>query len=156
GVTISIKSAPIGFPALESLGTTFPDTALELAREADGIILGPVSHLDYPSTEEGGINPSGALRRELDLYANVRPAKTFEGVGRLSKKPFDLIIFRENTEGFYSDRTMFKGTGEFMPTPDLAMSFRKVTREGSLRIARSAFEEAHKRNGHLTVVHKAN
>src|SRR5690625_4652806 len=80
GVTISIKSAPIGFPALESLGTTFPDTALELAREADGIILGPVSHLDYPSTEEGGINPSGALRRELDLYANVRPAKTFEGV----------------------------------------------------------------------------
>ena len=47
---------------------------LEACRAADGIVLGPVSHLDYPPRAEGGINPSGELRIGLDLYANIRPA----------------------------------------------------------------------------------
>lgn len=152
----NIETSPIGFTALEKNGTTFPREALEVARRADGIVLGPVSHLDYPSAAEGGVNPSGALRRNLDLFANVRPAKTYDGVRYLSQGPFDLVIVRENTEGFYADRTMHQGTGEVMPTPDLAMSFRKVTREGSLRIARSAFELARERRKHLTAVHKFN
>ena len=67
------------------------------------------------------------------------------------------MIFRENTEGFYADRNMAVGSGEFMPTPDLALSVRKVSREGSLRIARAAFAHAATRPaGHVTAVHKAN
>ncbi|HIW91697.1 MAG TPA: isocitrate/isopropylmalate dehydrogenase family protein [Candidatus Corynebacterium avicola] len=156
GVPYTIDSTLIGFPALEKQGTTFPPEALDLASGGDGIILGPVSHLDYPPVAEGGVNPSGALRRNLDLFANVRPAKTFDGVRYLSQGPFDLVIVRENTEGFYADRTMYQGTGEVMPTRDLAMAFRKVTREGSLRIARNAFELARQRRSHVTAVHKFN
>ncbi len=61
---------------------------------------------------------------------------------RAAASAFDLVVVRENTEGFYADRTMFVGTGEVMPTPDLAMAFRKVTRQGSTRIAESAFRLA--------------
>lgn len=156
GVAYTIDRSPIGFSSLESSGTTFPPSALELARQADGIILGPVSHLDYPPVADGGINPSGMLRRELDLYANIRPAKTYDGVHARTNTPFDLVIVRENTEGFYADRTMFAGTGEVMPTPDLALSFRKVTREGSTRIAEEAFALARQRRSSVTAVHKAN
>ena len=55
------------------------------SKKADGIILGPVDHNDYPSILEGGINPSGILRIELDLYANIRPAKNYKNVKSLSK-----------------------------------------------------------------------
>ena len=90
-----------------------------------------MSHNVYPPTDQGGINPSGALRKRLDLYANVRPAKTPPGMPpRIPGKPVDLVVMRENTEGFYADRNMFMGTGEFMPTPDVALAVRKITRAG--------------------------
>jgi 3-isopropylmalate dehydrogenase len=63
---------------------------------------------------------------------------------------------RENTEGFYADRSMFFGSGEFMPTPDLALAVRKITRAGSPRIAEVAFKIAMRRGKKLTAVHKAN
>lgn len=148
--------ADIGFASLATDGTTFTDAVFEAARQADGVILGPVSHNDYPPTEEGGLNPSGQLRRRLDLYANIRPARTRPGFTPRCGVPLDLVVVRENTEGFYADRTMFKGTGEFMPTPDLAMAMRKVTRDGSTRIAESAFALAMQRRRLVTAVHKAN
>src|SRR5262249_11426600 len=61
-----------------------------------------------------------------------------------------------NTEGFYADRSMFLGSGEFMPTADLALSVRKVTRAGSTRIAQTAFALAERRRKKVTAVHKAN
>jgi 3-isopropylmalate dehydrogenase len=129
----------IGLAALKASGTTFPPQTLDAARKADGIILGPVSHNDYPRVAQGGINPSGALRKGLDLYANIRPARTRPGFAPPCGKPLDLVIVRENTEGFYSDRSMFVGPGEFMPTPDIALSMRKITRAGSTRIVEAAF-----------------
>ena len=57
---ITFETHEVGFASLEKEGTTFPEKVLDAARAADGIILGPVSHLDYPSREQGGINPSGA------------------------------------------------------------------------------------------------
>ena len=68
----------------------------------------------------------------------------------------DLIIVRENTEGFYADRNMVVGTGEFMPTPDLALAVGKATTEGCRRIAVAAFELAMRRTKRVTAVHKAN
>src|SRR5207302_6709398 len=118
--------------------------------------LGPVSHNDYPPVADGGLNPSGELRKRLDLFANIRPARTRGGFPPRCGSPVDLVIARENTEGFYADRSMHVGPGEFMPTPDLALSVRKVTRLGSTRIAQSAFELAMQRRRKVTAVHKAN
>jgi 3-isopropylmalate dehydrogenase len=145
----------IGLTTLRTQGSTLPADVMEAARNAPGIILGPVSHLDYPERDQGGINPSGELRVKLDLYANIRPAKSRLGVG-LTGKPVDLVIFRECTEGFYADRNMYQGTGEFMPTEDVALSIRKVTARQCRRIARVAFKSAMKRRRKVTAVHKAN
>jgi isocitrate/isopropylmalate dehydrogenase len=157
GLDLQFSSMPIGFAALKEFNTTFPAATLEAAKRADGTVLGPVSHNDYPPVAEGGINPSAALRIGLDLYANIRPARTRAGFAPPCGKPLDLVIVRENTEGFYSDRSMFLGPGEMMPTPDLALSFRKITRLGSTRIVETAFALA-RREGRkkVTAVHKAN
>ncbi len=153
---LAFADAPVGLAALAAHGTTLPAATLQHAREADGVILGPVSHNDYPPAAEGGINPSGELRKHLDLFANIRPARSREGFPPRCGKPLDLVIVRENTEGFYADRSMFLGPGEMMPTPDLALAIRKVTRAGSTRIAEEAFRLAKRRRRKVTSVHKAN
>ena len=145
----------IGVKTLKSKGSTLPDDVMVAARKAPGIILGPVDHLQYPPREQGGINPSGELRVKLDLFANIRPAKSRLGMG-LTGKPVDLVIFRECTEGFYADRNMYMGVGEFMPTEDMALSVRKVTARQCRRIAQVAFECAMERRKKVTAVHKAN
>src|SRR5262245_735570 len=146
----------IGLAALRAQGTTISDAAVAAAKAADGVILGPVSHNVYPPVSEGGLNPSGVLRKRLDLYANIRPAKSRGGFPPRCGAPVDLVIARENTEGFYADRNMFEGSGEFMPTADLALAVRKITRAGSTRIAEAAFTLAGRRLRKVTAVHKAN
>ena len=146
----------IGLAALQAQGTTISDAAVDAAKAADGVILGPVSHNIYPPVAQGGLNPSGELRKRLDLYANIRPARSRGGFPPRCGSPVDLVIARENTEGFYADRNMFAGSGEFMPTPDLALAVRKVTRAGSTRIAEAAFALAQRRRRKVTAVHKAN
>jgi isocitrate/isopropylmalate dehydrogenase len=101
------------------------------------------------------VNVSAAFRVKLDLYANVRPARTRPGLGRTAR-PMDLVIMRECTEGFYPDRNMHAGSGEFMPTPDIALSLRKITAQACERIARRAFELSRTRRRLVTAVHKAN
>jgi 3-isopropylmalate dehydrogenase len=145
----------VGFASLEKYGTTLRDETLERARGYDGIILGPQSHMDYPPRDQGGPNVSAGFRVKLDLYANVRPARSRAFLGRGAKN-MDLVIMREATEGFYPDRNMFKGIGEFMPTPDVALSVRKLTAHSCERIARAAFVLAMKRRKKVTAVHKAN
>jgi 3-isopropylmalate dehydrogenase len=149
------KHDEMGFETLKKEGTTLPPRILEKARNCAGVILGPVDHLAYPPAAEGGLNPSGEFRVKLDLYANIRPAKSRLGVG-LTGKPVDLVIFRECTEGFYADRNMYMGIGEFMPTEDMALSVRRVTAKCCNRIARRAFEAARGRRKKVTAVHKQN
>ena len=153
---LSYENADIGWAAHKKTGCTFPDAVEAAAKAADGVLLGPVSHNDYPPRAEGGLNPSGELRKRLDLYANIRPAKSREGFPPRCGKSCDLVIVRENTEGFYADRNMFQGSGEFMPTPDVALAVRKITRQGSTRIAESAFKLAMTRRKQVTAVHKGN
>lgn len=157
GETVSLADGEIGFPALNAEGSTIPEQVIEAALAADGVILGPVSHNAYPSREDGGLNPSGVLRKELDLFANIRPAQSFKGLATPTGAPVDLIIFRENLEGFYADRNLHSGPGEFMPVPGVAMAMRLITERGSERIGRAAFDHA-AANGRkkVTAVHKAN
>ena len=146
----------VGLAALKARGTTFPDDVLERCRAADGILLGPVSHQDYPPRAQGGRNPSGDLRIKLDLYANVRPSRSRAGMPHYGRTPMDLVIVRENTEGFYADRNMHVGVGEFMPTPDMALAVRKITAQACERIARHGFRLAMQRRRKVTAVHKQN
>jgi len=153
---LTFASADIGLKAHRREGTTLPVSAFEKAKAADGVILGPVSHNEYLPVAQGGRNPSGELRKGLDLYANIRPARSRTGLPPRCGKPVDLVIVRENTEGFYADRSMYLGSGEFMPTPDLALAVRKITRQGSTRIAETAFKLAVQRRKKVTAVHKSN
>lgn len=155
GLGLSVETMDIGLKTLRSQGTTLPKAVMERVPESDGVILGPVSHYEYPTRAEGGINPSGELRTVFELYANVRPCRS-RAAFTILRKPMDLVIVRENTEGFYSDRNMFAGTGEFMPTPDMAFSIRKVSASSSRRVAIAAFEIARQRRRKVTAVHKAN
>ena len=120
------ETVEIGFAALAAHGSTLPEGVLERARAADGVVLGPIDHMRYPDRDQGGINVSAALRTGLDLYANIRPARTRPGLSG-PVGAFDLVIMRENTEGFYPTATC---------TPAAASSCR--TRIPRSRYARSA------------------
>jgi len=155
GLKLEIEQLDIGLKALEDQGTTLPDPVLRRVTEVDGTLLGPVSHYQYPPREQGGVNPSAELRTRFELFANIRPCRSVPGLSVL-REPMDLVIVRENTEGFYSDRNMHAGGGEFMPDPDTAFSLRKVTARASQRVARVAFDLARTRRRSVTAVHKAN
>ncbi|MHA7886233.1 isocitrate/isopropylmalate dehydrogenase family protein [Roseicyclus sp.] len=157
GVAVRLEERAIGFAALEAEGTTIPEAVIAAAREADGVILGPVSHNAYPPVAEGGLNPSGVLRRALGLHANIRPARSHPAVPTPTGAAVDMVIVRENLEGFYADRNMAEGGGEFCPVPGVALSMRKITESGSRAIAETAFQlAARQERTRVAVIHKAN
>jgi len=152
---LTFEEAESGFTSLRKHGITLRDEVLQRARQCDGVILGTQSHMDYPPVAEGGRNVSAGFRIGLDLYANVRPARSRASLP--NKAPgMDLVIMREATEGFYPDRNMHRGVGEMMPDPDMALSVRKITRHASMRICREAFRLSMQRNGKVAAIHKAN
>jgi 3-isopropylmalate dehydrogenase len=155
GLNVELERGEIGFAALAASGSTCPAGVIERARAADGLILGPISHNDYPPEAEGGVNPSGILRVGLDLYANLRPAKSRPAIPSVGRD-MDLLIARENTEGFYADRNMVSGDGEFMPVAGVGLALRKITAAGCRRIALAGFREAMRRRRQVTAIHKAN
>jgi 3-isopropylmalate dehydrogenase len=146
---------PLGASAIETHGTAVPEETLTALADLDAWLLGPHDSAAYPEPHKSKLNPSGTIRKHFDLFANIRPAKAFQG-GSAVVEGTDLVIVRENTEGFYADRNTFAGTGEFMPTPDVAIAMGIITRPACERIAREAFELASRRSKKLTIVHKAN
>jgi 3-isopropylmalate dehydrogenase len=146
---------PLGAAAIETHGNALPPETMAVLPELDGWLLGPHDSASYPAEHRAQLNPSGMLRKHFDLFANIRPAKAFEGTPALLPG-IDLVVVRENTEGFYADRSTYRGTGEYMPTPDVAIAMGIFTRPAIERIARQAFELARQRRNHVTVVHKAN
>jgi 3-isopropylmalate dehydrogenase len=153
GATIEVQRMPVGERALALRGTTLPEDVWAAAQAADGIVLGPLSTAGYPPREQGGINASAEFRSRLDLYANIRPARRPASAG---SPAIDLVIARENSEGFYAVRTLHRGYGEFMPDPDTCLALRKISAGASRRIAEVAFRLADSRSRRLTIVHKAN
>ena len=152
---LDIEEDVVGHQSLKQFGTTVRADILDRARAADGLILGPAATFDFKDAEKGEINPSMYFRKNLDLFANIRPSRTYPGLpAKLGQ--FDLVIARENTEGFYADRNMAQGNAEMLVTEDVAISLRRITRNASARIARVAFELAQQRKKRVTVVHKAN
>ena len=144
-----------GHTSLQKYGSTISPSLLEKVKAADGLILGPMATYDFKDESKGEINPSKFFRINLDLYANIRPARTFPQVPT-RMNPFDLVVVRENTEGFYADRNVESGNSEILVTKDVVISLRRITRLCCERIAKAAFEIAMTRKKHVTIVHKAN
>ena len=154
GLEIDWYPVPIGKKALDELGHTLPPGTLEKLDTLDGWVLGPIGHQAYLKGMPNVINPHPVLRKHYDLFANIRPAKSYPGLPALYKD-VDLIIVRENNEGFPPDRNVYMGNGEFRPTPDMTIGIRVITRQGSRKVARAAFELARTRpRKKMTAVHK--
>jgi 3-isopropylmalate dehydrogenase len=134
----------------------------------DGWVVGPLGHSACPHEDLKAINPHPIIRGHFGMYANILPACSFPDV-RALHEGVDVMIVRENNEGMQPDRNMYKGSGEYKPSPDMALSARVITRQGSERIARAAFELARARGRlraaasqthptgqrpHVTIVHK--
>lgn len=152
---LSFEEEHIGLKGIEVHGHACADAVIERIREADGAIFGPHDNISYPPEHQTYANPSGTIRRGLGLYANMRPSKTRPNVPAHVPK-MDIVIARENMEGFYADRNMYAGGAEFMPNADLAQSIRNISRSASTNIARAGCEFAMQRRKKIAIIHKAN
>ena len=154
-IVIDWEELPIGMLAYEKSGETLPQITLDTLGQMDSWILGPIGHMAYPKDAPKAINPHPILRRKFDLMSNIRPTKSYRSIRSLHQN-VNLVIIRENNEGFQPDRNMFRGQAEFMPTPDMALSMRVITRKNSEFVAQTAFELSRQRNNKkkVTVVHK--
>ncbi|EGW34482.1 uncharacterized protein SPAPADRAFT_59913 [Spathaspora passalidarum NRRL Y-27907] len=151
-----------GWEVFQQTGTALPDKTVEVLKtECDGALFGAVSS---PTTKvEGYSSPIVALRKKMGLYANVRPVKSVEGIGR----PVDMVIVRENTEDLYikEERTYKKPDGT-----KVAEAIKRITQTATTNIAKMAYDIALTRQaireastGHqlhdkpsVTVTHKSN
>ena len=139
---LQTTTAEAGWECFQRRGNALPDDTKAAIRDCSAAIFGAVSS---PSRKvEGYRSPIVQMRREFDLYANLRPTL---GLGA-ANAAIDLLIVRENTQGLYIQR-------EYM-REDEAVAERVITAAASERIGRVAFEMAAQRGKRLTIVHKAN
>ncbi|MEW6360020.1 MAG: isocitrate/isopropylmalate dehydrogenase family protein [Planctomycetota bacterium] len=165
GVKIEWDMQPAGEDAFREFGTPLPDQTVESIRKTKTAIKGPVT----TPVGTGFRSINVALRQTLDLYACLRPAKSYPGV-RSPYTGIDLVIVRENTEDLYAGIEFQKGdpkTAELLETlrrihtkrigDDASISIKPISVRGSRRIVEFAFRYA-KANGRrkVTAVHKAN
>jgi len=145
GAQIEWDRQEAGADVVEKHGTPLPEFVLENIRKNGVAYKGPIT----TPVGSGFRSVNVELRKRLDLFACVRPAFYIEGVKTLYRD-IDLVVVRENLEDLYAGI-------EHMVTPDVAESIKVITRRGSERIIRFAFEYVRKNNRKkLTVVHKAN
>lgn len=140
---LRLDEAPVGMAAFQRTGAALPAASLEAVRNADACLLVAVGSPSEPTP--GYRSPVVGLRRELDLFANVRPVTSLPGD---PGPAVNLVVVRENTEGLYAGRERRDG--------DRAVAERVITVQASRRIARYAGELAAGRSGRVAVVHKAN
>ncbi len=148
GVSVAVTRAEAGWACFQETGTALPEATVATAAESDAVLFGAVSS---PSFKVAGYrSPIVALRRRLDLYANLRPAHSWPIP--TSRPGVDLLIVRENSEGLYVQQERREEEGGAVR----AVAERVITQRGATRIAHVACRLAQGRRGHLTVVHKAN
>lgn len=147
GVKISWETVDAGLAAIDKYKDPLPPHVIESIQNTRVALKGPLT----TPVGSGFRSVNVALRKEFDLYANIRPARSFEGVPS-RYKDIDLVIVRENTEEFYA------GIEHYIdPARSAAETIGVVTRSGSERIIRYAYEYARAHNRKkVTTVHKAN
>ncbi|MEM4243707.1 MAG: isocitrate/isopropylmalate dehydrogenase family protein [Candidatus Bathyarchaeia archaeon] len=134
-----------GYYCIEKYGTNLPEETIALLKKTDACLKGPMT---TPETPGAPVSVAVKIRKLFNLYANVRPCRSFPNVEAL-KPNIDLVVVRENTEGMYSGI-------EYEVAPGVGIALRIITKEASLRVAEFAFKLAAKRRKHLTYVHKGN
>jgi len=140
-VKFDITKLIAGDIALEKTGKALPDETLETIKHSDACLKAPVG--------ESAADVIVVLRRMLDLYANIRPAKSYPHMPSL-RDDIDMVIVRENTEDLY--------TGKEFSLGNASVALRIITEKASKRIAKHAFETAKRRDSmrKVTCVHKSN
>jgi isopropylmalate/isohomocitrate dehydrogenase-like protein len=134
-----------GYHCIATYGTNLPEETVALVKRSNACLKGPMTTPEEPGAP---VSVAVTLRRMFNLYANVRPCRSFPSVEAL-KPNIDFIVVRENTEGLYSG-------AEFELAPGVGVALRIITNEASTRIAEFAFNLAASRKKHLTYVHKGN
>ncbi|MCI1946076.1 isocitrate/isopropylmalate dehydrogenase family protein [Clostridium luticellarii] len=145
GVDIDWEVAEAGAAFIDKYGTPIPEKVIDSIRRNKVALKGPVT----TPVGKGFKSVNVTLRKSLNLYANIRPIKTYKGV-ESRYDDVDLVIFRENTEDLYAGI-------EFMVNDEIAQSVKIISRNASRKIVKAAFEYA-VNNGRkkVTAVHKAN
>lgn len=156
GVKFEYQTLPMGWEGIDKYDDPVPQITKDALEKCDAWLMGPHDSAAYPPVHFNKLNPSGELRHYFNLYSNVRPNKTLPGTRGIIGDGVDMVIFRENTEGFYPDRNMYKGLGEFMPTDDIVIVNGLFTKKAAEQIAEEAFKLAMTRRKKVTIVHKAN
>lgn len=156
GIGVDWVELPMGWKAIEHHGDPMPEVVKAQLANCDAWLMGPHNAASYPDSwrKRRGRPPAGEVRIHFDLYANIRPSRTFAGVKSVVGDA-NVIIIRENTEGFLADRNMATGVGEFKVTPDIALCVGVFKRSAIERVIRRGFELARHRKRRLTVVHKS-
>jgi 3-isopropylmalate dehydrogenase len=129
-----------------------PEYTVKALEKTDGWLCGPIGHNAYPRNDPTWIMPP--LRKRFDLYANVKPVRSYPNIRSLHKD-VDIVFLRELTEGMQSSETVLAGAAEFRPNDEITIAARVITRKGSNRVARAAFDIARTRKRRkVTAVHK--
>ena len=156
GVNLELHQFECGGEYYLKSGREWSEEAERFSKEeADAVLLGAIGALGpdgrevrLPDRNLAGYNVVIGMRLSLELYANVRPVRLFEGVptplANKSYKDINMVIIRENTEGLY---TPARGTIERDGVKDIAVDLRVITRKGSQRVIEYAFNTARRRNG---------
>jgi 3-isopropylmalate dehydrogenase len=139
GFEIAWETYPIGKEGHDLHGDTTPAVTVEGLQTCDGFIMGPIGHSAYPRNDPTWIMPP--IRKLFDLFASVKPVKSYPGITSVHED-VDIVFLREVTEGMQSWDTAANGNAEYMPNKDTAIGARVITREGSRRVAKEAFEIA--------------
>jgi 3-isopropylmalate dehydrogenase len=149
---IDWRPLPIGKKGHEEHGHTLPVLTEQALRELDGWIMGPIGHAAYPRGDPTWVMPP--VRKKFDLFAAVRPALSHAAIPSIHKD-VDIVFLRELTEGLLYSETVVAGLPEFRPNDDITVAMRVITRRGSNRVAREAFEIARTRaRKKVTAAHK--
>jgi 3-isopropylmalate dehydrogenase len=152
GLETSWLEVPIGREAHRLHGHTMPDESIKALEPLDGWVLGPIGHGSYPRNDATWIFPP--LRKRFDLFASIKPVKSYANIKSIHKD-VDIVFLREVTEGMQSSDTVIAGSAEFRPNDEITIASRVITRKGSARVAREAFEVARTRKRRkVTSVHK--
>jgi 3-isopropylmalate dehydrogenase len=152
GLAIDWHPFPIGKAGHEAHGDTLPKVTEDGLRVMDGWIMGPIGHAAYPRGDATWVMPP--VRKKFDLFAALRPSLSHPTIPSVHKD-VDIAFFRELTEGMLYSETVVAGLPEFRPNDDITVAMRVITRKGSNRVAREAFEMARTRKRKkVTAAHK--
>jgi len=152
GLAIDWQELPIGKAGHEAHGHTLPAVTEEGLRSLHGWIMGPIGHAAYPRGDATWVMPP--VRKKFDLFAAVRPSLSHASLPSIHKD-VDIVFLRELTEGLLYSETVVAGLPEFRPNDDITVAMRVITRKGSNRVAREAFEMARTRTRKkVTAAHK--